>query len=371
MRRTPRQTSESLDRVVTPEMLRPGFEQLGITDPEELEAVDRLHRDELAAAENRMPTKLDDAWTYSILERLADRLMKAATGTDWVMRKMPIFGTLPLGELNAMAIRVPGSHEYLIAFQHGVFGFANLLVKAVAASYPISEGETGTGVRIDFHPNEVVQLWEENRQPLDRLTELLTAYLVAGHAHAARPYFLGNPHAYLSSALLDGIELFIFGHELGHVAGGHLDTRQFASQQVGSAEVKRINPDWDLEFEADRIGCELAMRAMHEAKVPDSLGYTGIDLFFSAMLLVDRVLSVLLHGEVVDAPESPTHPPTIMRRDALRGSMRERLGDKELSVAVGFSSSTQVILDHAWRKIQPHFLALYERGTSPASFWHS
>lgn len=370
-RRTPRQTAERLDQTVPPDKMRPGFEKLGITDPEELEAVDRRHRAGLAAAESRMPSKLEDAWTYSILETLANRLMKAAGGTEWALRKMPTFGTLPLGELNAMAIRVPRSNEYLIAFQHGVFGFANLMVKAVAASYPIIESNAEDGARINFHPNEVAKRWDENPEPLHRLADLLTAYLIVGHPHAARQYFLGNPHAYVSSAFLDGIELFIFGHEFGHVVGGHLDIRRFASQRVGSTEVERINPDWEMEFEADRIGCDLAMGAMREAKVQDSIAFTGIDLFFSAMQLVDQALSVLLHGEVVDAPESATHPPTIMRRDALRAKMKGQLPESELSMVVGFSSSAQVVLDQAWRRIQPQFVELHQRGIAPAVFWHS
>jgi hypothetical protein len=241
----------------------------------------------------------------------------------------------------------------------------------VAASYPITKSDDQSGARLNFHPGGVAKCWDENPEPLDRLADLLTAYLIVGHPHAARQYFLDNPHAYMSSAFLDGIELFIFGHELGHVIGGHLETPRFASQRVGPTEVERINPDWQMEFEADRIGCDLAMRAMRESEVQDSIAFTGIDLFFSAMQLVDRALSVLLHGEVVDAPESPTHPPTIARRDALRAKMKKQLPEDELSLVAGFSSSTQVVLDQAWRRIQPQFVELHRSGKAPAAFWHS
>ncbi len=351
--------------------MRPGFEKVGITDPEELAATDQFYRDHFVEVESRMPSKLEDAWSYSILEGLADRLLRAADGTEWALRKMPVFGTLPLGELNAMAIRVPRSHEYLIAFQHGVFGFANLLAKSVAAGYGIHEGNPEKGIGINFDPAKVVDSWRANREPVDRLAELLTAYLVVGHPHAAPQYFLGDPHARLASLFLDGQELFIFGHELGHVVGGHLDIRQLASQRVGSADVQRINPDWDLEFEADQIGCNLALRAMREIQVPDPVAYAGIELFFSAMLLLDRALSVLLHGEVVESPESPTHPPTSARRNSLRAMMREQLRGDGLSQVESFSASTEVVLDHAWTEIEPHFLSLHQRGISPASFWHS
>lgn len=77
--------------------MRPGFEKHGISDPEELAAADRFYREHFVDVESRMPSKLEDAWSYSILESLAKRLLEAVEGTDWTLPEMPVFGTLPLG----------------------------------------------------------------------------------------------------------------------------------------------------------------------------------------------------------------------------------------------------------------------------------
>src|SRR5207247_9754738 len=107
----------------------------------------------------------------------------------------PLFGTLPLGSMNAVAIRVPGSDEFIVAFHHGLFAFMNLLSKVVARSLPSRPWRGMHAFSVDLET--VRELLDHDSLPLHRITELLDAYILYGEPHAAPQYMLAHPYLYL------------------------------------------------------------------------------------------------------------------------------------------------------------------------------
>lgn len=338
---------------------------LDIDDPIALAAARTEHRAMATRAAAGRPTELENVHNYVVMLDLAERLERAAAKTDWNLPPIPTFGSLPLGQLNAMAVRVPGSNEHLIAFQDGVFGFGALLAKAVATSLQVK----GDGAGFHFAQHEVEKSWAENSGPLLRLADLLAGYLFDGTPYRAAHYSLPYPHSMLATVLWYPFELFIFAHEFGHVIAGHLNQRSVASVNLGGVELNRINSDWQDEFEADRIGMVLTMLAMREVGFTATASYCGIDLFFSSIELVDRAVSVLVHGEVLPTSPSSTHPPPEQRRKALRQQLVSALGDQRAAQACEMAISTEKTLELMWQRIEPFFKKWRELGLRPTRVW--
>jgi hypothetical protein len=343
------------------------FTRLSGGNSEVAEEMLRAHFDELREAERARPTPYENSSSYKVMMGLAERVEKAALTVLSKQHPIPLFGTLPIGELNAMAIKVPESDEYLIAFQQGVFGFANLLTKAVAASLPATTGEDGS-LKFSTDLDLVEAKWEEDSEPLRRLDEFLAAYLIAGDPHAAEQYFLEPPFSLFSQMLLDAFELFIFGHELGHVVAGHLNSSPDQTQQLGPSKVERLSPSWEMEFEADYIGFALALQAMGEQKFDAALSYAGVDLFFSSIEIVTRALTTLVYGEARAVPASKSHPPPDLRREMLRQHL-DQIGDDQAASARDLAATSEKLLELMWTRIAPNFVGSHERGLQPASIW--
>lgn len=324
----------------------------------------------LEKADAARPTPYEDAWTYYLMSSLASQTEAAAAKILEQAPAMPPFGTLPLGQLNAMAMAVPDSSESLIAFQHGVFGFANLVSKAVAASFPVvpnTDAEDGVTFSTDL---EIVERrFAEDDLPLRRLDDFLAAYLVAGHPHAAAQYFLEMPYSRLAEMFLNAFELFIFSHELGHVVAGHVDARRTV-QRLTDHAVEPAPPDWKRELEADYLGTAVAVAAMREREIDFALGYCGIDLVFSAIELVDRALSTLRYGEVREAPISATHPPAQLRRESSRHWIAEFAGE-EGPGAIDLATTSQRLLELMWDRLQPGFEERHRNGVRPHPSWQA
>ena len=321
----------------------------------------------LRKAERAKPTPFEEVWTYKVMMDLAAQLKEVAPTVLPAVKTIPLFGTLRSGELNAMAIKVPESSEHIIVFQDGLFGFANLLTKAIAASLPDTTLRSGD-VKFSWKPRQIKKGWATNDEPLRRLDEFLSAYIIGGHPHAAQQYFLDHRHTVLGQILLEGFELFIFGHEFGHVFAGHLDSALDAPDHLGAKPVERLSPSWKMEFEADYVGFALAMSAMGRKKFDPATSYAGIDLFFSSLELVHRATSMLSFGEIRERPRSATHPPPQLRRKMLWRHL-DQIGKGRARQARRLASGAERILDMMWSRLTPTFEDRHKRGVRPAPEW--
>jgi hypothetical protein len=159
------------------------------------------------------------------LEQLLVR--ELATEIDTIARRHPyypslghvVFGTLRLGQLNAVTIRVPRTDEHLIVFQSGVFVFLNNWTKIIAASFPYEVEQDGFGFLADA--SRVREHLKRNSLPAQRTIKLLDTYLLEGVPWQEEQFLVPQPLRALSSTLRQSAELFVMGHEYGHLLANH------------------------------------------------------------------------------------------------------------------------------------------------------
>src|SRR4051812_7837907 len=100
-------------------------------------------------------------------------------------------------------------------------------------------------------------------------------------ASPAPQYILEDRTAQLiASWLTQASELFILGHEYGHVICGHGTNKRMISSEIANENVKEVRFSWEQEFEADSVGLMLAME--YYGRIGNfAIGYTGAEMFFS------------------------------------------------------------------------------------------
>jgi hypothetical protein len=352
------------------------FERLGSAEPQKAHST---YVEELREADASKPTPFEDPFTYMVMVYLARKIEGAIAKIGWPLDAFPTFGTLPLNKLNARVTRVQESDEFLIGFQHGVFVFANHLTKAVAASFVKDGSPPSVFVKDGSPPDEysrfsyglaeIERCWDDDDEPVRRFRALLSSYLLDGNPFAGQ-YFLDDPsYAALAAIFRDSFQLFLFGHEVGHIVADHLPRGQCETLTLCSLEYEQLNPNWQMELEADTIGCQLAIRAMLDSGYDVALGYFGIDLFFTAQEIVDRALGVLSHGRPGQLRESISHPPNAIRKRQLREGLS---GVVDPQTAISFrrlARAGEELLNALWARVEMHFLTLHEKGGRAARLW--
>jgi len=352
------------------------FERLGSAEPDTAHST---YLEELREADAAKPTPFEDPSTYMVMIYLAGKVERAMAKIGRPVDAFPTFGTLPLNQVNARVMRVQGSDEFLVAFQHGVFAFANQLTKAVAASFVkdgtppsvvIKNGSPPDGYsRFGYELAEVEQRWDDNDEPVRRFRALLNRYLLDGDPFAAQ-YFLDDPsQTTLAAIFRDSFELFLFGHEMGHIMADHLSRGQCEALVLDSMEYEQLNPNWQMELEADAIGCQLAIRAMIDSGYDVAMGFFGIDLFFTAQEIVDRALAMLSHGRPDLLRESTSHPPNPLRKQQLREGLNSVVDPQTAVSFLRLARAGEKILNALWARVEMHFLTLHEKGGRPARLW--
>jgi hypothetical protein len=283
-----------------------------------------------------------------------------------------LFGTLPTGRVNGMAIGIPNCAYCIILLEEGLFGFANLAAKAIVRAFPFHRGNGGDVFRTD--DESVKQQIAASPELPARFMDLLAAYLIGGTTRLARAYLPDRAHHRLSSVIRDGVELFVLGHEHGHCIAGHLDacrpTRRLAWTDN---EMREIASNWRDELVADVHGVELMIGAMGNRGCDISLSYSGADFFFSCVEVIEKALSLLRSGTYANEEQiaSKTHPPPAMRREKLREGLGKAIPEEHLRRALGLSDSLRKVLDIYWTYCEPILLDLHRKGIQLAPGWRA
>ena len=317
-----------------------------------------------------MPTRYEDRLSYLMILDLAEEIEQVVRQLGYSMQKRPVIGTLTSGTLNAMALPVPSSDEYLVVFEGGIFDFANLMSNVVSLALPFRGMEQGN-FSFSSRDRDVDRAIRERPDIPGRFQEVLLAYLLHGRANFAPPHSPEEPHAMLAGFLTHSMELFILGHEYGHIISGHLDRPQKfvpALEGKGIKQVKEIEYGWTQELEADERGLELMLAAMRRDGTDPALSYWGTELFFSCVEIVERGVSVIAKGKESERP--PTwHPPPARRRENLRRKMKGSVGREAAKPAMEVGKTVQRIIENLWRTTRPSLRKLHEQKERPAPSW--
>ncbi|MEV6632070.1 hypothetical protein AB0M54_15100 [Actinoplanes sp. NPDC051470] len=309
------------------------------------------------------PTKFEHPFAYAMMRTLTRHIEKVLADHDIGLPSRPRFGTLATGQVNAMTVAVPGG-GHLVLLENELLTFANLICKAIVLACPATEAEDGW---FGFSTEAPAHL-DEDDTAVVRFTETLLAYLVDGRPAAAPQYLLGSWRQQIVTSLLrDAVELFVVGHEYGHIIGGHLGSARLRS--AGVVPVEQVDYAWQQEYEADYIGVHLGVLAMREKiEVDADYAFCGFEIFFSALDIMDRAASLLQFGDE-SARRLGSHPPSFDRRATLRDSAVRLVGGDESGHPLGLGRAYAAVLDTLWERARPAVVRARRHGVRLAPMW--
>jgi hypothetical protein len=273
---------------------------------------------------------------------------------------------LPLGQMNAMAMRVPATDQHIVVFQTGVFGFLNLMSTVVARSMPFV-GTEESGLKFSTETAAIAELLDSTPVVHHRFVDLLGAYIFVGHPHAARQYVLEMPWLNVSQNLLKSAESFILGHEFGHIILGHLDGARDRSAKRGGVDVDMVEESHEQELAADLMGLVLTLKTLTANGYDIALSYWGIEVALRSVDIVHRGLAVARGLPEATAPSSDTHPSPEERREFLRIGLGGLVQDENrVAGALQLADSAVHVIDELWARTRTRF---GEFDLEPAEIW--
>ncbi|MCO7513808.1 hypothetical protein NJF44_09110 [Pseudomonas guariconensis] len=311
-------------------------------------------------------TYQDPAW-YSLLVRMTKEIEEVLSGQNMKLDPAPLFGTLPTGRVNGMALKAPGLDHVIILIEDGLFGFANLAAKAVSRTFPF-KGDSEGRLMFSVDPADWQQELAARPELPEKFLEVLLAYIVGGHPHLATSYLPEPNYDGIASALRDALELFVLGHEYGHLVSGHLNGDETKRAVIAGEDIDEITTNWNEEFEADVRGLEFMLAVMGKRGFDLSLSFWGAEFFFGCIEIVERAVSVIRTGEA-DIPLSTTHPPTEMRRQMLHLVLERSVPEESVIGPLQLAGRVSSVLEQLWRFCEPVLLDAHRKGVVLAPAW--
>jgi len=308
----------------------------------ELKAAVKRYFEETRSAP--MPTEYQEKILYFLLQKFSDEVVRIAREANFQISEKIVVGTLPTGEVNARAIRVP-SGGIIIALNYGLFLFIHLLAKAVSSFFPLKTDKDNKLV-FSISDDDVTRYLGANSEGHVRFVDVLLAYVVLGDPSYARQYFQKGPHFILTSVMRDIAEFFVVAHEYSHLFLNHCAMEpRFQRKLLGQVKVNEIVRSWKDEMEADNLALQITLAYGQTCGYDLSLSYMGTDFLFSCMEIVE---------EASGSGPSPTHPLANDRRESLRKWISDNFKEQS-SAALKLGNITQRLMTKLWTRNKPFF----------------
>ena len=262
-----------------------------------------------------------DARLWKVFDNL-----KIVSDAEFRFDRRVSLGTLPIGEMNALAMRAPDD-GYIILLNDGLFPLA----KAVAEIFCLSLIENDDGFLIPSGENLAAVL--DDRRANAQFEELLFAYLAYGSAEGlgVDDIVIGEraDRLRISSCLAHSYMAFVLAHEYAHVFHGHLDDdRASFFDDAGGPDAREL---WGYELSCDAFAtaATLYYDAEH-MRLGASLGSAGINIFFT---LAEMFAAALAPGlPALDFDPKGTHPSPGVRKHVCARKMQAMLTSTDYKV---------------------------------------
>ena len=325
------------------------------------------------------PSRFEDPKFYFIIQSLNDLL-------PIKLKNAPLLGTLPLPQMNAMAIKVPDTDESIIVFHETLFGLLDLMAKVIARAVPVEID--GDQFKFVLSEDGVRTQIKENPEIAARFAQALVAYVFTADPYRATPDHLPPPYGFIAERLSEASMLFVLAHEYAHVVRGELD-RPAKPVQIGEMLVERVTQSWSTEYGADDMAMIFTLaglRAHRQCPIP--MGYWGAELVFSVAEIIDRAIVLAGFGREPYVLATDTHPGPSARRHQLQWALKDMARDGEGSTAqlkadfgladvteldvqgaVAFSQIIETAFTELWSVVGPQLGALHHEGYRPARVW--
>lgn len=248
-----------------------------------------------------LPTRYEDPFTNIIMEGLTSKILKACDALSLELSQTLRFGTIHHPIMNAYTIAVPDSSEHLVVVSDRLFSFIHEMAK-VALSPTVIEFSPSKQA-IEYNMSETTAANHIRANPeLQRyfVSMILDFLLIVPGEHR----IIGRDIMPLVSALVEGSELFIVGHEFGHVIGQHVPKKMTLFKLNSPAGEHRDEPpervvrSWRQEVEADIYGFQLMMTALgnNSQTTTSDISLLAPLFFFKCVEILEKAKFLLENG---------------------------------------------------------------------------
>lgn len=293
-------------------------------------------------------TKFENVTTFTILQTLFEDIEKTAKRIGLETKTRPTIGTALSKEYNAFAEKVPETNEHIIVFEGEIFTLCNMLAKLIALCLPdfkIVDNHVSFNLSIDRIENHI----KTNKLLQERFADLVYNIIFLGQPNKTQQYYIPEIFLKLNYELLSSIELFIVGHEYGHIYYEHLNDGNIVKHprrdKIRYSE--RIRPNWIMEYEADTIGLILLLNTINKDSLyPFCL--LGPELFFTFLDIEERAINLYKKGIEKRSFGSNSHPPNVERRKRIREQIEIALPKQFLESYKDLSGFLENAIECLW-----------------------
>ncbi len=322
-------------------------------------AVVSMYQEHLRAAP---PGEFHSPHGYSILESICSRLDSVAEPFAPGASVRPVFGIVPIGDLQAMTMRVPFTSERLVLVSEQVFWLANYISKILADSLVYEV--TPTTTRAHHEPGRVESNLNELPTVSAAFARVIVSYALTGRSLLAGSYLLRTPHARdVRDELLEAIELAVIGHEYGHIILDH-SIEKVSCGKLGEVSFEEVQYRHGEEYAADQYGLILpVVYGRREGRTQSAIG-VGLPIFLRMADYIDRARRILATGTDERSLGSNSHPESTDRILAIRSSLGPLL-EEDGEYSVQAHDDYSAILEMLWKRTMPVLMALHKDGVRP------
>jgi hypothetical protein len=305
---------------------------------------------EINLSERFLATKYALIPSCSILEKHFVRILDAAKKCDLTYENIQhtYIGTVLSGNYNGFACKIPETCENLILLDEELFFLASILSKIVTLSLPEFKYSTNA-MQFSLDKDKIMNHISENAEIRYRFKLLVYDYLYKKRSIT----YLKPDSRFVNfrANLIYSLELFVVGHEYGHIISGHLDNSATEMLNINNIEIEEIKLNWENEYKADEIGIRLMLEAIKTiGQLP--FCYVGADLFFTFLDVHERALKLFLTGEDSESVGSDSHPPTAMRREKIKMHIKSNMPERDIPIYDMFNKFIDEVMEILWNDIK-------------------
>lgn len=262
-----------------------------------------------------LPTCYEDPLIYFLLKKNVRLINIAREELGYPLSYVPKYGSAPTRSVNALTYEVEGENQRVIIFNSELFRFSRQVAQLTVQTIPLEGLQDPTAI-IDASGIDVV-------------TDFFSHPQWKGDAMSAGLRLLGLPapgtqsldqkYDYFAIPFLAGMDLFVVGHEFGHIIN--------TDRPPPAPEMKPETPEyaakiaawtWPQELRADEVGTKLVAKALGDeaqtnSDAADQARYAlrGALLFMECLEIVDDAAYVQKHGNL--PPEWSAEAKTTLR----------------------------------------------------------
>lgn len=287
-------------------------------------------------AKVRVPTCYEDPTAYLIIKKGVEDIDRARRELGYQSDYQPKIGTAPTESVNALTYYDEATKEHVILINTELLRFSGQIASLTVQTIPLDRlrepqrviSARGRDIVVDFesHPEWGV--------------DAVSAGLILLHVPTPELSELDTRYDEFAVPFGRSIDLFVIGHEYGHVIN---KDRPFlvskAQRSAGDAHADLAVWTWPHELSADKIGVTLFERALERdvrlKGLPAELAPYALRaplLFMVCLEIVDDSAFVKQHGTL--PPKRTAHDEAVMR-DFADGKLSVADASRELGGPLG------------------------------------